>query len=237
MLQERDRSLAAPCVTDMLQRKPKGTSMAERTGIFAGDDPFILARAWLAEAEGSEPNDPNAIALASVDGSGLPNVRMVLLKEIEVAGQGEGAFVFYTNYESAKGQELSASGKAAFVMHWKSLRRQVRVRGQVEREEGPGAEAYYASRSLKSRLGAWASRQSRPLDSRASLMAEVARVTAQKGTNPARPPFWGGFRIRPVEIEFWADGAFRLHDRFRWTRDGVGQEMMPNGWSVTRLNP
>jgi pyridoxamine 5'-phosphate oxidase len=158
--------------------------MADRTGHFAGDDPFKLAQAWLAEAEASEINDPNAIALASVDPDGLPNVRMVLLKEIEAPGAGEGAFVFYTNYDSAKGRELAASGKAAFVMHWKSLRRQIRVRGPVEREDGPQADAYYASRSLKSRLGAWASEQSRPLDSRATLMAEVARVTAQQGTNP-----------------------------------------------------
>ena len=211
--------------------------MTERTGAFAGDDPFMLARAWLAEAEKSEPNDPNAIALASVDGDGLPNVRMVLLKEIEAQGGGNGNFVFYTNYDSAKGQELAASGKAAFVLHWKSLRRQIRVRGDVTREEGSAADAYYASRSLKSRLGAWASRQSQPLDSRTSLMAEVAKVTAQKGPNPKRPPFWGGFRIRPVEIEFWADGAFRLHDRFRWTRDNAGHEVLQNGWSVTRLNP
>lgn len=206
--------------------------MTERTGIFAGDDPFVIARAWLAEAEASEPNDPNAIALASVDAEGLPNVRMVLLKDIESAGAGQGAFVFYTNYESAKGQELAASGKAAFVMHWKSLHRQVRVRGLVTREEGETADAYYASRSLKSRLGAWASRQSRPLASRAALMAEVARVTAQQGPNPDRPPFWGGFRITPVEIEFWADGAFRLHDRFRWTRSSPAEP-----WDVTRLNP
>jgi pyridoxamine 5'-phosphate oxidase len=157
---------------------------------------------------------------------------MVLLKEIEAEGGGEGAFVFYTNYESAKGRELAATGKAAFVLHWKSLRRQVRVRGLATREDGPPADAYYASRSLKSRLGAWASRQSQPLDSRAALMAEVARVTAAQGTNPARPPFWGGIRIRPVEIEFWADGAFRLHDRFRWRRDAPGEP-----WSVTRLNP
>ncbi len=211
--------------------------MADRTGLFAGDDPFALAQAWLTEAEQNEVNDPNAIALASVDADGLPNVRMVLLKEIEVAGQGDGSFVFYTNYESAKGQEITASGKAAFVMHWKSLRRQVRVRGPVQREEGPVADAYYASRSLKSRLGAWASQQSRPLDSRASLMAEVAKVTARQGPSPERPPFWGGFRIRPVEIEFWADGAFRLHDRFRWVRDGSGAEVLSNGWSVTRLNP
>lgn len=200
--------------------------MTDRTGIFAGDDPFVIARSWLEEAEASEPNDPNAIALATVDRQGMPNVRMVLLKEIEAA-----AFVFYTNYESVKSQEIDASGTAAFVMHWKSLRRQVRVRGAVTREEGPKADAYYRSRSLKSRLGAWASQQSQPLSSRASLMADVARITAQKGTNPDRPPFWGGYRVAPVEIEFWADGAFRLHDRFRWTTDGQG------GWTVQRLNP
>jgi pyridoxamine 5'-phosphate oxidase len=198
-----------------------------RDGIFAGDDPFALARAWLAEAEGVEPNDPNAIALATVDDQGLPNARMVLLKEIEAD-----AFVFYTNYGSAKATEIAGAGKAAFVLHWKSLRRQIRVRGLTEREEGPQADAYYASRSLQSRLGAWASQQSRPLASRAALMAEVAKLGLTHGTNPPRPPFWGGIRIRPVEIEFWADGAFRLHDRFRWTRAGLDQ-----GWTVTRLNP
>ncbi|MCR8547194.1 pyridoxamine 5'-phosphate oxidase [Salipiger sp. P9] len=201
--------------------------MSDRTGIFAGDDPFALARSWLAEAEKSEPNDPNAIALATADADGLPNVRMVLLKEIEDA-----AFVFYTNYGSAKGQEIAATGKAAFVMHWKSLRRQIRVRGPVTREEGPQADAYYASRSLKSRLGAWASEQSRPLASRAALMAEVAKVTATQGPMPKRPPFWGGFRITPVEIEFWADGAFRLHDRFVWRRRNPADD-----WNITRLNP
>ncbi|HMO09703.1 MAG TPA: pyridoxamine 5'-phosphate oxidase [Paracoccaceae bacterium] len=199
----------------------------DRDGIFAGDDPFAIARAWLAEAEAQEPNDPNAIALATVDADGLPNARMVLLKEIEAD-----AFVFYTNYDSRKASEIAQAGKAAFVMHWKSLRRQVRVRGLTSREDGPQADAYYASRSLKSRLGAWASRQSQPLDGRASLMAEVARMTARHGLNPPRPPFWGGIRITPVEIEFWADGAFRLHDRFRWTRDGAGAP-----WSVGRLQP
>ncbi len=199
----------------------------DRSGIFAGDDPFAIARDWLAEAEGSELNDPNAIALGTVDADGLPNVRMVLLKEIEAVG-----FVFYTNYGSAKGQEIAASGKAAFVLHWKSLRRQVRVRGITEREEGPNADEYYASRSLKSRLGAWASDQSQPLSSRTHLMAEVAKVTAMKGPNPPRPPFWGGIRIRPLEIEFWADGAFRLHDRFRWSRDHLDEP-----WKITRLNP
>lgn len=208
------------------------TDMTDRSGIFAGDDPFAIARSWLAEAETTEPNDPNAIALASVDPDGLPNVRMVLLKEIESDGAGDGAFVFYTNYGSAKGQEISASGKAAFVMHWKSLRRQIRVRGLVTREEGPQADAYYTSRSLQSRLGAWASRQSQPLSSRGALMAEVAKVTVTQGPNPARPPFWGGFRIDPVEIEFWADGAFRLHDRFRWTRASSNED-----WQVQRLSP
>lgn len=199
----------------------------DRTGIFAGDNPFDIARSWLAEAERTEPNDPNAIAIATVDPQGLPNVRMVLLKEIA-----DDAFVFYTNYDSAKGQEIAASGKAAFVMHWKSLRRQVRVRGTVTRDEGPGADAYYASRNIQSRLGAWASRQSQPLSSRGALMAEVAKITALKGPNPPRPPFWGGFRISPVEIEFWADGAFRLHDRFRWRREGPGA-----AWDIQRLNP
>lgn len=202
----------------------------ERSGIFAGDNPMALAQQWLEAATRSEPNDPNAIALATVDPAGLPNVRMVLLKEIETAGPG--GFVFYTNYDSVKGQEIQASGKAAFVMHWKSLRRQIRVRGLVEREEGPQADAYYASRSLQSRLGAWASRQSRPLASRTALLAEVAKVTALKGPNPPRPPFWGGFRIRPLEIEFWADGAFRLHDRFRWQR-----EAPETAWNIERLNP
>ncbi|MCC5955221.1 MAG: pyridoxamine 5'-phosphate oxidase [Natronohydrobacter sp.] len=201
--------------------------MNDRTGIFAGQDPFDIARRWLAEAELTEPNDPNAMALSTVDPDGLPNVRMVLLKEI-----GAGQFVFYTNYESTKAREILATGKAACVMHWKSLRRQIRVRGDVSKVDGPEADAYYASRSLKSRLGAWASRQSQPLGSRAELMAEVARQTARHGTNPPRPPFWGGFAIRPVEIEFWADGAFRLHDRFCWRRS-----VSEISWDIVRLSP
>lgn len=201
--------------------------MTDRDGIFAGDDPFEIARRWMVEAEETELNDPNAIALSTVDAGGLPNVRMVLLKEIEPA-----AFVFYTNYESQKAQELEQAGKAAFVLHWKSLRRQIRVRGTVSKEDGAQADEYYASRSLKSRLGAWASAQSRPLSSRGHLMKEVAKITAQKGTNPDRPPFWGGYRITPVEIEFWADGAFRLHDRFRWSRPDPASD-----WEIQRLNP
>lgn len=201
--------------------------MSDRTGIFAGDNPFEIARTWLKDAEGAEINDPNAIALSTVDSDGMPNVRMVLLKEIE-----DDAFVFYTNYDSQKGQEIQSAGKAAFVMHWKSLRRQIRVRGTVTREDGEKADAYYESRSLKSRLGAWASKQSKPLGSRTELMAEVAKLTAKLGTHPPRPPFWGGFRIHPTEIEFWADGAFRLHDRFKWSRDGNKKV-----WNINRLNP
>lgn len=201
--------------------------MTERSGIFAGDDPFRLAQSWLDEAAAHEPNDPNSMQLATVDADGLPNVRTVLLKEIEPE-----AFVFYTNYASAKGRELDGSGKAAFVLHWKSLRRQIRVRGTVTREDGAQADAYYASRPLQSRIGAWASRQSEPLSSREALVAEVARQGLTHGTRPPRPPFWGGYRVVPVEIEFWADGAFRLHDRFRWRRDGPGCD-----WDIQRLNP
>ena len=199
----------------------------DRGGIFAGEDPFAIARSWMAEAVTTEPNDPDAIALATVDAMGLPNVRMVLLREIEAAG-----FVFYTNYGSRKGQEIAATGKAAFVLHWKSLRRQIRVRGLASREDGPQADAYFASRSLKSRLGAWASRQSEPLAARSALMKEVVKVTARHGMAPARPPFWGGIRISPLEIEFWADGEFRLHDRFRWERATQGDD-----WRIQRLNP
>jgi len=203
------------------------TENAKRSGIFVGDDPFALAQKWLEEAANTEPNDPNAIALSTVDADGLPNARMVLLKEIE-----SDAFVFYTNFGSAKAMEVEATGKAAFVMHWKSLRRQVRVRGEVSRVNGDQADEYFNSRSLQSRLGAWASEQSKPLESRANLMAKVAKLAVSKGMHPPRPPFWGGFRIVPVEIEFWADGAHRLHDRFKWHR------LHPQAdWVVERLNP
>lgn len=205
-----------------------------RAGAFAGDDPFALAEAWLAEAWKSEINDANAMTLATADASGLPNARMVLLKEIEASGAPSGgAFVWYTNYESAKGGELTANAQAAGVLHWKSLRRQLRFRGPVSREEGEQADAYYASRGLQSRLGAWASAQSRPLSSRGALMAEVAKVAARHPLNPPRPPHWGGFRLRPVEIEFWADGAHRLHDRFQWRRESPDARR----WTVRRLNP
>ncbi len=201
--------------------------MSDRHGIFAGEDPFAIAQQWLDAATQTEPSDPNAIALSTVDSDGMPNVRMVLLKDIELD-----AFVFYTNYDSQKGQEIAQSSKAAFVLHWKSLARQIRVRGEVSKQDDAAADAYYKSRSLKSRLGAWASKQSRPLASRAALMADVAQVTVQKGSDPPRPPFWGGFRIVPLEIEFWSDGAFRLHDRFRWSRCKADRD-----WDITRLSP
>jgi pyridoxamine 5'-phosphate oxidase len=194
---------------------------------FEGEDPVGIFARWLDEAAAVEPRDPNAIALATVDGTGMPNVRIVLLKEI-----GPDGLVFYTNYESRKGEELTRNPSAAFVCYWKSLGRQVRVRGNVVREEGPIADAYFASRPLDSRLGAWASRQSRPLDARESLMSEVERVRRQLGPEPTRPPFWGGFRLTPLEIEFWAEGEFRLHDRIRFERR-EGQQ----SWSRTRLNP
>lgn len=205
---------------------------SRRTGIFAGDDPYALARDWLAEAMRTEPKDANAVALATVDRTGLPNVRMVLLKEIE-ASQTRGGFVFYTNFESAKGREIEATMKAAMVLHWKSLDRQLRIRGIVEKVPDRQADEYYHSRPYQSRIGAWASKQSRPLSSRRALLAEVAKLAAKHPVKPPRPPHWGGFRIRPVEIEFWANGDFRLHDRFRWTR------MKPDAdaWTVQRLNP
>jgi pyridoxamine 5'-phosphate oxidase len=201
--------------------------MADRSGLFAGDNPFDIVRAWLAEAQEVEPNDPNAVALSTVDGDGMPNARIVLLKDVEDDG-----FVFFTNYGSTKGQELDQSGKAAFVMHWKSLRRQIRVRGTVTREDGRQADSYFQSRNSQSRLGAWASQQSRPLASRDALVAQVEQAATEHGPDPIRPPFWGGFRICPVEIEFWADGASRLHDRFRWSRQG---RVKP--WEINRLYP
>lgn len=220
--------------------------MSDRSGIFAGDDPFAIARSWLAEADRSEPNDANAIALATVDADGLPDVRMVLLKDIEGNGR-DGSFVFYTNFESAKGLEIEATGVASFVMHWKSLRRQIRVRGRVTRVDDAQADAYYQSRALQSRIGAWVSQQSRPLESRTALMSEVAKQTINLGLRPPRPPHWGGYRIRPLQIEFWADGAFRLHDRFRWLSADCVQEnnkvseLVHYGneiyWIVDRLSP
>ena len=209
---------------------------AEQAGLFAGDDPLELILRWLDEAKTSEPNDPNAMSLATVDGAGLPNLRMVLLKEIEgfdASPKPGGGILFYTNRESAKGTELDHGLKAAGLLHWKSLRRQIRFRGPVERVEDAKSDAYFASRHPQSRAGAIASQQSRPLDSRATLIARTEEITDETQGDPKRPANWGGYRIRPVEFEFWANGEFRLHDRFVWRRD----EPSSDQWKITRLHP
>lgn len=191
-------------------------------------DPFDLFREWMSAAEAHEPNDPNAMALATVDSSGLPNVRMVLLKGVQDA-----AFVFYTNLESAKGHELANNPKAALCFHWKSLRRQVRVRGDIAMVSDEDADAYFASRHRTSRIGAWASPQSRPLESRFALEKAVARFTTKYGVgNVPRPPHWSGFRLTPTEIEFWHDRPFRLHDRVVFRRTSHNE-----AWCRTRLYP
>jgi pyridoxamine 5'-phosphate oxidase len=197
-------------------------------------EPFALFDAWFADACAHEPNDPNAMALATADASGLPNVRMVLLKGVDGPERGpDRGFVFYTNIESAKGRELLSARKAAMLFHWKSIRRQVRVRGLVSDVSAAEADAYFATRPRGSRLGAWASAQSRPLESRFALEKAVALVTARYpiGEIP-RPPYWSGFRIAPVEIEFWHDRPFRLHDRVVFRRVAPSE-----AWSRARLYP
>lgn len=191
-------------------------------------DPFVTFQEWLSEAEKSEPNDPNATALATVDADGLPNVRMVLLKGFDERG-----FVFYTNFESQKGEEIIGQKKASMCFHWKSLRRQVRVRGEVEIVSDEEADIYYASRPRGSRIGAWASKQSRPLESRFALEKEVAKYTAKYAIGEIpRPPHWSGFRIIPTYIEFWKDGKFRLHDRIIFSRPDESSD-----WDKTRFYP
>ncbi|MES0809441.1 pyridoxamine 5'-phosphate oxidase [Roseibium sp. SCPC15] len=190
--------------------------------------PFDLFCEWLEDAKASEPNDPNALSLATVDETGLPNVRMVLLKGVDERG-----FVFYTNFESTKGKELLSAGKAAMCFHWKSLRRQVRVRGPVVEVSADEADEYYQSRPRGSRIGAWASKQSRPLESRFALEKEVAKYTAKFGISDIpRPEYWSGMRLVPTSIEFWHDRPFRLHDRILFTR-----ETPDKPWSKERLYP
>lgn len=204
------------------------TAEANAAEIFDRDDPFALFADWLLDARRKEPNDANAMALATVDETGLPDVRMVLLKDVDADG-----FVFYTNLESAKGRQLEANPKAALCFHWKSLRRQVRVRGPVDPVSAEEADAYFASRARDSRLGAWASKQSRPLESRFALEKAVAREAARFGLGEVpRPPHWSGFRIRPLAIEFWRDRPFRLHDRMTFSRPDLASP-----WRVDRLYP
>lgn len=205
----------------------------EAEDLTVANDPFALFDAWLVEAAASEPNDPNGMALATVDPSGLPNVRMVLLKGVDGRSHPARGFVFYTNLESAKGRELAASRQAAILFHWKSLRRQVRARGPITPVSVEEADQYFASRPRLSRIGAWASEQSRPLESRFALEKRVAEYTAKFGIGDIpRPPHWSGFRLTPVEVELWRDRPFRLHDRVVFRRAAVEQP-----WEKTRLYP
>lgn len=197
-------------------------------GISVADEPLELFHAWLDEAGRSEPNDPNAMALASVDAEGRPNVRMVLLKHADPQG-----FVFYTNLQSAKGRELQGQPHAALCFHWRTLRRQVRVRGPVSLVSAAEADAYFATRPKDSQIGAWASAQSRPMEGRFVFEREIARYAAKYGLSRVpRPPHWSGFRVRPLEIEFWRDRPFRLHDRLVYRRD-----TQDSPWRTERLFP
>jgi pyridoxamine 5'-phosphate oxidase len=192
------------------------------------DEPLALFASWFEDARKAEPNDPEAMALATVDADGLPNVRMVLLKGFDAGG-----FVFYSNDGSQKGRELAGQAKAALVLHWKSLRRQVRLRGTVEPVSAAEADAYFASRPRSSQIGAWASKQSRPLESRLAFETAIAMHAAKFGVGTVpRPPFWIGYRVVPTVMEFWHDRPFRLHDRIEFRRAGPGA-----AWSKARLYP
>ena len=210
-----------------------GYYTAPQAGDFAAAvEPFALFTAWFEEAKAHEPNDPNAFALATVDAAGLPNVRIVLLKGLDPADHDGRGFVFYTNFESAKGEELLASRKAALNFHWKSLRRQVRIRGGVSTVSDAEADAYFATRPRGSQLGAWASQQSRSLASREALEKAVEAMTARHQGGIPRPPYWSGFRVTPLEVEFWHDRPFRLHERVAFRRDTVSAT-----WNKQRLYP
>lgn len=202
-------------------------------GLDDAQDPFDLFEIWFSEARGAELNDPNAMAVATVDAAGLPNVRMVLLKDLDAAGTKNRGFVFYTNFDGAKGRELLAAPKAALLFHWKSIERQIRIRGAVSVVTSAEADAYFASRPRLSQIGAWASQQSRPLEARAVLEDAVARYSEKFETAAIpRPPYWSGFRVTPVEIEFWLSQPFRLHDRAVFRRSSPDA-----AWTKTRLFP
>ena len=194
----------------------------------AESEPYRLFEAWLADATKSEPNDPTAMTLATVDESGMPDARMVLLKGFDPSG-----FVFFTNFESAKGQQLLATRKAALCFHWKSLRRQVRISGKVEPASDEEADAYFSTRAKDSQIGAWASEQSRPMEGRFALEKRIAMFAARYGlVKTPRPPHWRGWRVVPTRIEFWRDRPFRLHDRLEFTRGGK-----EHPWTTQRLYP
>jgi pyridoxamine 5'-phosphate oxidase len=204
----------------------RAVAAAEPLPLLPEEDPFALFEAWLREATASEPNDPNAMTLSTVDGDGMPDARMVLLKDLDARG-----FVFYTNLESAKGRELIANPKAALSFHWKTLRRAVRVRGDAHSVTDAEADAYFASRARSARIGAWASDQSRPMPDRLALEKRVAQTALRFGLDAVpRPPNWSGFRIVPRTMEFWRDRPFRLHERLVFTRED-------NGWTTSRLYP
>ena len=195
--------------------------------LFAGKEPFVIFRRWLEDAKKTELNDPDAIALATVDEEGMPNVRMVLLRIIENDG-----FLFFTNYGSNKAREAFSANKAAFNLHWKTLRRQIRVRGYVEKENGLIADKYFSERQVGSQTAAWASKQSETLADRKELIESWSNYKIKFKENVERPEFWGGIRIKPIQIEFWADGQYRLHDRFVWER-----KLDEKVWNVRRLYP
>lgn len=197
--------------------------------LIEGENPFALFAAWFADAQAKEVNDPNGAAVATVDASGMPNVRMVLIKSADETG-----FVFYTNLESQKGRELTANPRAALLYHWKSLRRQVRVQGPVERVSDAEADAYFATRPRDSQIGAWASAQSRPMEGRFVFEREIAKYAAKFGFGKIpRPPHWSGFRLVPQHFEFWSDRPFRLHDRLVFMRS----DLKENAWRTERLFP
>lgn len=218
-------------MADLIPPSPSEEAYAvdhDQGDVFTIGDPIALFADWLALAVKKEPNDANAMALATVDETGLPDVRMVLLKDIDACG-----LTFYTNLESAKGQELAKNPKAAAVFHWKSIRRQVRFRGPVERVTDEEADAYFASRARASRIGTWASDQSRPMESRFALEKAVAKKTAQFGLGEIpRPPHWSGYRITPTQIEFWVNRPFRLHERLCYRRADIS-----SAWTKENLYP
>lgn len=201
-------------------------AQANTAKIFGRDDPIALFKAWMAEARAAELNDSNAMTLATADGSGFPDARMVLLKDVDARG-----FCFFTNLESEKSAQLLVNPQAALCFHWKSLRRQVRVRGRAEQVSAAESDAYFASRARGSQLGAWSSDQSRPVADRAALEDKVAEIEARfEGKDIPRPAFWGGWRVIPERIEFWRDRPYRLHDRMAFEKDGTG-------WATSRLFP